>query len=110
MIDRVTHRTQRGGESFSSNYSAHQRAGVAAPLVIGLVSLLGEIFLPLLMMLSFAWSVAVNGGGTSGDATKGGMAAAPSLGARDTKGEHVLVMLLERMKSLEGETAAFKAA
>ncbi|CDJ32196.1 uncharacterized protein EMH_0043020 [Eimeria mitis] len=51
-----------------------------------------------------------NGGAVSGEATRGGMAATPPLGPRDTKGEHVLVMLLERMKSLEGETAAFKAA
>ncbi|CDI85367.1 hypothetical protein, conserved [Eimeria praecox] len=54
--------------------------------------------------------VSSNGGGVSGEATRGGMAAAAPLGPRDTKGEHVLVMLLERMKSLEGETAAFKAA
>ncbi|CDJ51553.1 hypothetical protein, conserved [Eimeria brunetti] len=54
--------------------------------------------------------VSSSGGGVSGEATRGGMAAAQPLGPRDTKGEHVLVMLLERMKSLEGEAAAFKAA
>ncbi|KAL8271552.1 hypothetical protein Esti_004587 [Eimeria stiedai] len=48
-------------------------------------------------------------GGVPGRDPVGGVdASAAPVGPKDSKGEHVLVTLLERMKSLEGEAAAFR--
>ncbi|KAL8438766.1 hypothetical protein Efla_003058 [Eimeria flavescens] len=53
---------------------------------------------------------ATGGDGVSGRDPVGGVdSAASAAGPKDSKGEHVLVTLLERMKSLEGEAAAFRA-
>ena len=63
-----------------------------------------------MLFAAAAAAAAVPGGAAAGEASGGGDAASFPLGTKDSKGEHVLVTLLERMKSLEGETATLRAA
>lgn len=89
-------------------------AVAAAELLLLLLSVLSPVLFPsgfllLSLLLMRPLLCSAGGIGTSRESVPGGDAASPTIGTKDSKGEHVLVTLLERMKSLEGKAAAFRA-
>ncbi|XP_026193874.1 uncharacterized protein LOC34621874 [Cyclospora cayetanensis] len=115
LLDMLQHQRQPGGRSIGAAFlrflmtaspgSLEQQAETLHVLSL----LLQPPAMDAQSRLRACWRAA-EGGGIAGESVGGGEAMASASGSRDSKGEHVLVTLLERMKSLEGETATFKAA